>query len=101
MGTYTERVKIHLARAFIMNPEVMALQRPLYHFAKNTAEEMLKLIKKYVDNRGLCLPEDTVHKRCPRTVFFSPETKEQAKMADVVWQIDDGAKTLFETNAYN
>ncbi|CAK9019444.1 Multidrug resistance protein pgp-1 (P-glycoprotein A) (P-glycoprotein-related protein 1) [Durusdinium trenchii] len=28
--TYSEKVKIHLARALIMNPEVMVLQRPLY-----------------------------------------------------------------------
>lgn len=27
--TYSEKVKIHLARALIMNPEVLVLQRPL------------------------------------------------------------------------
>ena len=27
--TYSEKVKLHLARALIMNPEVLVLQRPL------------------------------------------------------------------------
>ncbi|CAE7530256.1 ABCB10, partial [Symbiodinium natans] len=35
--TYTEKVKLHLARAFIMNPEVMVLQRPLHHYDANTS----------------------------------------------------------------
>merc|ERR1712048_1531997 len=30
--SYGERAKLHLARAFIMNPEVLVLQRPLSHF---------------------------------------------------------------------
>eukprot|EP00746_Dinoflagellata_sp_MGD_P082955 gnl/MRDRNA2_/MRDRNA2_32985_c0_seq1.p1 gnl/MRDRNA2_/MRDRNA2_32985_c0~~gnl/MRDRNA2_/MRDRNA2_32985_c0_seq1.p1 ORF type:complete len:588 (+),score=99.87 gnl/MRDRNA2_/MRDRNA2_32985_c0_seq1:120-1766(+) len=97
--TYTEKVKTHIARAFIMNPEVMVLQRPLYHFGQKAAEQMLKHIKKHVDNRGLCLPESTAHKRRPRTVFFSPETKEQAEVADVIWQIDKEKKTVYETTA--
>lgn len=30
--TYTEKVKLHLSRALIMNPEVIVLQRPLHHY---------------------------------------------------------------------
>jgi len=30
--TYSDKVKVHLVRAFLMNPEVMVLQRPLHHF---------------------------------------------------------------------
>eukprot|EP00913_Durusdinium_trenchii_P029996 g28109.t1 len=40
--TYSEKVKIHLARALIMNPEVMVLQRPLHHYDTAMAETVLK-----------------------------------------------------------
>merc|ERR1719253_1020211 len=42
---YTQKAKIHLARAFIMNPEVMVMLRPLYHFDEPVGRQMLTLIK--------------------------------------------------------
>lgn len=40
--TYSEKVKIHLARALIMNPEVMVLQRPLHHYDNAMAQKVLQ-----------------------------------------------------------
>eukprot|EP00439_Symbiodinium_sp_Y106_P027438 s439_g3.t1 len=89
---YTEKVKLHLARAFIMNPEVMVLQRPLHHYDANTAKIVLDLLKAHVNERGLGLPEESVGRRRPRTVFFTAEEHSQAQRADVIWRIqDDGS----------
>lgn len=88
--TYTEKVKLHLARALIMNPEVLVLQRPLHHYEATTAKEVLATIRKHVNERGLCMPQGRqALRRRPRTCFFSPESVDQATEADVIWQIRD------------
>merc|ERR1719399_2398038 len=50
---YTERAKIHLARALIANPEVLVLQRPLHHYTGDAAELIMKVIIQYVRSRGV------------------------------------------------
>lgn len=88
--TYTEIVKVHVARAFIMNAEVMVLQRPLHHFEATAAELILSMLKRHVLERGLCMQQgNAMRHRRPRTVFFSPETVPQARQADVIWQISN------------
>ncbi|CAL1151781.1 unnamed protein product [Cladocopium goreaui] len=57
--TYTEKVKLHLARALLMNPEVLVLQRPLHHYDANTAKMVLQLLKTHVEERGLAMPAET------------------------------------------
>eukprot|EP00930_Biecheleria_cincta_P072845 TRINITY_DN6018_c0_g1_i1.p1 TRINITY_DN6018_c0_g1~~TRINITY_DN6018_c0_g1_i1.p1 ORF type:complete len:906 (-),score=152.00 TRINITY_DN6018_c0_g1_i1:183-2900(-) len=94
--TYSERVKISLARAFIMNPEILILYRPFHHFDQSTAENLMQVIQQHHRNRGLCLPEELASMRRPRTVFFSPETLEQACEANVLWQIDHIQKKVFQ-----
>jgi len=86
--------KIHLARALIMNPEVMVLQRPLsfYDQLSSSRLDILNLIKEYVANRGIGLPTESVWSRRPRTVFFTAETMEEAQEADVIWNLkEDGS----------
>lgn len=97
--SYTEKVKLHLARALIMNPEVMVLQRPLHHFDADTGMRIFHLLKHHTHNRGLLLPESSSRRRRPRTCFFAPETAAQAKDADVVWQIDDQIKTVVDVTS--
>lgn len=87
--TYTEKVKLHLARALLMNPEVLVLQRPLHHYDANTAKMVLQLLKTHVEERGLAMPAETRETRRPRTCFFTVEDKSQAEAADVVWRIHE------------
>merc|ERR1711971_473955 len=88
--TYTEKVKVHLARAFVMNPELLVLQRPLHHFRDAAKQEIFTLIRQHVSNRGLSYPPGTVHNRRPRTCFMSTESRAQAMATDVYWEIDKG-----------
>lgn len=96
---YTEKVKIHIARAFIMNPEIMVMHRPLYHFDEGSGKKMLELINAHHKNRGMCMPLTTMGRRRPRTVFITTdETQDwQEANSDVVEarpqeENDDGAQ---------
>jgi len=95
---YSEKAKIHLARAFIMNPEVMIMHRPLHHFSAASQGVILNAIREHVDGLGLFMPQSSRHHLRPRTVFFTPESIQQAKMADVIWKVDSHSKQVAEIN---
>eukprot|EP00747_Dinoflagellata_sp_TGD_P145163 gnl/TRDRNA2_/TRDRNA2_176567_c1_seq8.p1 gnl/TRDRNA2_/TRDRNA2_176567_c1~~gnl/TRDRNA2_/TRDRNA2_176567_c1_seq8.p1 ORF type:complete len:801 (-),score=89.74 gnl/TRDRNA2_/TRDRNA2_176567_c1_seq8:132-2534(-) len=81
---FTDRVKISLARAFIVNPEVMVLHRPLNAFKDEKSHQIvLSAIKTHIAKRGLCMPEKTMCSRRPRTGFFTIESSEHLKDADM------------------
>eukprot|EP00913_Durusdinium_trenchii_P003383 g3132.t1 len=86
--TYTEKVKVSLARALIMNPHLLVLHRPFHHFDLGTADDVLNVIQIHHENRGASLPQQTL-------IFGSP-TVEQAQKAHTVWQIDHHEKTVRE-----
>lgn len=65
--TYTEKVKMHLARALIMNPEVLVLQRPLHHYDYETSRVVMGVLRRHVEEKGLGLPEEGREHRRPRT----------------------------------
>ena len=83
----TELAKLHLARAFLMYPEVLICQRPLSHFVDQKAITIMQHLKQFVSNRGLCFPEGSTDHRRPRTMFFTAEAIEQAADASQVWCI--------------
>eukprot|EP00933_Yihiella_yeosuensis_P030207 TRINITY_DN23859_c0_g2_i1.p1 TRINITY_DN23859_c0_g2~~TRINITY_DN23859_c0_g2_i1.p1 ORF type:complete len:341 (+),score=30.72 TRINITY_DN23859_c0_g2_i1:140-1024(+) len=98
--TYTDMVRISLARALIMNPEVLVLHRPFHHYDAETANYVLQVIKQHHRNRGLCMSEREAVNRRPRTTFLIPESVDQAKQADVIWQIDSARKSAYEISPY-
>lgn len=83
------KTKLHLARAFIMNAEVMVMHRPLLAFHEEAENTIFQLMREHVDNRGLGMPSESMKKRRPRTVFYTPDRAEQALKADIVWCIKD------------
>jgi len=87
--SYSEKAKLHLARALVMNPEVMVLQRPLLHFNDGEERCVMDLLSEHVHNRGIGFPPESVYLRRPRTIFMSVESEEQGKQADVLWSMQD------------
>lgn len=85
--TYTERAKLHLVRALVVNPEVLVLDRALYHYHDDMVDDILTVLRQFVADKGYCMPEHDHHHRRPRTLFFSPERETQAKTADVTWRL--------------
>eukprot|EP00747_Dinoflagellata_sp_TGD_P129662 gnl/TRDRNA2_/TRDRNA2_174718_c3_seq3.p1 gnl/TRDRNA2_/TRDRNA2_174718_c3~~gnl/TRDRNA2_/TRDRNA2_174718_c3_seq3.p1 ORF type:complete len:587 (+),score=120.50 gnl/TRDRNA2_/TRDRNA2_174718_c3_seq3:114-1763(+) len=86
---YTTKVKVSLARAFVMNPEVLVLHRPLAEFEGPAGSIMLSAIKQHCSKRGLCLPTETFMWRRPRTCFATFENSEQMAQADIEWKIGE------------
>lgn len=83
--TASEVNLIGLARAFIMNPEVMVLHKPLVAFQEETAKKVAGLLHEHVANRGLKVDLETLARRRPRTVIMSVQNA-AASFAEVVWR---------------
>lgn len=88
--SYSTKLKIHLARAYLSTAEVLIMQRPLHHFNQQEGLQILEINREYVANRGMCLPASTRETRRPRTLFFSVETPEHAMLSDICIEIMDG-----------
>merc|ERR1711920_266542 len=65
----SELAKVHLARAFITNPEVMVLRQPTAHFSlEEDKAVILGMLSEHVSLRGLSLPANDFRTRRTRTV---------------------------------
>jgi ABC-type multidrug transport system fused ATPase/permease subunit len=85
----SEQAKVHLARAFIMNPEVMVCQHPFKHLDGNGEHDILfDMMRSHIDSRGIVMPAQTTGRRRPRTVFFTSDEDEYVQQADVIWFVD-------------
>lgn len=93
----SQKVKLHLARALISNPEIMVVQRSLEGLSSDSASFLIEVLRQHMTQRGLCLPEEDRSTRRPRTVFFSTESGHQALKADVVLQLDPKTMTVEKT----
>jgi len=82
----SEKKRLCLARAFVYNPEVLVLHRPIDEAEDELAKEILGLIREFVDERGL-YSTSPWHSRRPRTVFFTGGTNHTIPIADVVWRL--------------
>lgn len=85
-----ERKRVHFARAMVYNPEVMVLHSPVDEVDHQFSDEVLGLLREFVDKRGLELPEEEFGKRRPRTVFFTGgEVKKEELMSksDIMWHL--------------
>uniref|UniRef100_A0A7S2KED4 ABC transporter domain-containing protein n=1 Tax=Zooxanthella nutricula TaxID=1333877 RepID=A0A7S2KED4_9DINO len=94
--SFTEQVKLCLARALLMNPEVLVLHRPFHNYDAPAQKLVARVLRDHMANRGLCLPAETWAERRPRTLFFTPESVVQAQLADVIWQIDPVSASVYE-----
>lgn len=73
--SHTAYPRISLARAFVMNPEVLVIHKPLVAFNEEEQRQIMSLLVKHAEQRGLELPELQRRFRRPRTVFFSASSK--------------------------
>lgn len=92
----TQKACIHLARAFIMNPELLVLHRPFMYYPKDSGDgadhsyaHIMDALLEHRDNRGFKMPAETLSERRPRTVFYSPDTRDEEILADHCWVLPD------------
>mmetsp|Transcript_20945 Transcript_20945/g.48821 ORF Transcript_20945/g.48821 Transcript_20945/m.48821 type:complete len:844 (-) Transcript_20945:340-2871(-) len=92
--SFQEKAKIHIARALIMNPEIMILEKPLMNFDENEAALVASVLKEYVANRGVAMPVDSYESRRPRSCFYSAERLDMETCpADTIWRHENGKIT--------
>lgn len=86
-------ILIHLARAFIFNPEVLVMMRPARQLPTALAKTVHKMIREFVDKRGLELPCDDEEnykvERRPRTAFISFSKMSGVRLADRIWLLEN------------
>ncbi|CAK9081367.1 Octopine permease ATP-binding protein P, partial [Durusdinium trenchii] len=94
----SEAKRLHLARAFIASPEVLVLHSPLNDLDDNLAQDVVQLLRDFVDERGLELDPSTKHRRRKRTVFFSANDVfgEFKETADFTCSLGDESEIKFE-----
>lgn len=85
--SHTDYVRLNLARALVVNPEVLVIHKPECVFSAGEVSGIMKLLRAHVDERGLELPEEGRPYRRPRTVFFTTTTAEGVNMADHVYKV--------------
>jgi ABC-type multidrug transport system fused ATPase/permease subunit len=86
--SHTGYARLALARVFVMNPEVVVMHKPLAAFDEEKETPLiLKLLRRYVEQRGLILPEEDREYRRPRTVFITCSSKAQAKDAHAWYHV--------------
>jgi ABC-type multidrug transport system fused ATPase/permease subunit len=93
----SRKARLHIARAIISNPEVMVLQRPFQPFLEDAACDVLDILRRHVQERGLFFPEEDRESRRPCSVFFSTESMAQAAQADTIWQMKPETKNIVST----
>eukprot|EP00932_Pfiesteria_piscicida_P000232 SRR837773.10224.p1 GENE.SRR837773.10224~~SRR837773.10224.p1 ORF type:complete len:166 (-),score=37.93 SRR837773.10224:89-517(-) len=67
----SERHLVNVARAFIANPDVLCIHKPLIHHNPQRAELIMTLMRDFVDERGLFLSSEEFAGRRPRTCIMS------------------------------
>ncbi|CAE7437512.1 pgp-1 [Symbiodinium natans] len=84
---FTEKCLLHLARALVMNPEVLILHKPLEHFDYVFARRVVEILREFVDLRGLEKPRESLHLRSPRTCIFSVGHLDNLEDVDILLQV--------------
>lgn len=85
----SKKMKLHLARAFMANPHVLILARPMMYLQGKADDVVRQLFHEHVSERGLGYDPDTSDERRPRTLFWMAENAEQAHDADLILQVDN------------
>jgi len=91
--TYTDRCLVHIARALIMNPEVLVIHKPLSHFDEQQSAFVLCLLREFVDMRGVDQVPEERRLRRPRTCIISLSTSHHVDEPDTVLRVEDGKVT--------
>jgi len=89
----SEQKCFQLARAFIFDPEVLIIHKPVDAFDGDLKERVLRLMREFVDKRGLELDDATIHMRRPRTLIFSGGASSLTPISDILWRVADNGVT--------
>lgn len=90
----TQKMSLHLARALIANPDMLILHKPTIAFDSDTASDIMKTLKKFVEHRGLCF-DANIGLRRRKTCIITKTRLEGCEMADkIFWVQKTGVKAV-------
>lgn len=99
--SHSQKIKLYIACALISNPNILIISHTLESLHKEVAVEMLDVFRHHVDNRGVCQPEESIHSRRPRTVFYSTKTVELEAKADTILKVNPETKNITIAEDHN
>lgn len=70
-STAFDRKRVHLGRAFVFNPEILVLVRPVDELDLIQLKSAMRLLREFVQNRGVEMDPRTRWSRRPRTAIFT------------------------------
>merc|ERR1719271_1049596 len=85
----SDRALLSLARALIANPEVLVIHTPGIFFGAVRRDLVMRVLREYVDQRGLAMDPLTRERRRPRTCIFSSADFLDLKYADQILECRD------------
>eukprot|EP00747_Dinoflagellata_sp_TGD_P087947 gnl/TRDRNA2_/TRDRNA2_163828_c1_seq2.p1 gnl/TRDRNA2_/TRDRNA2_163828_c1~~gnl/TRDRNA2_/TRDRNA2_163828_c1_seq2.p1 ORF type:complete len:321 (+),score=49.10 gnl/TRDRNA2_/TRDRNA2_163828_c1_seq2:87-1049(+) len=78
----------------VLNPNVLVIHKPSIHFEGSRAKLIMEVLEEFVMKSGVAVDGDQQHRR-PRTVFYSSDVLEEAQLfGDIVWEVQDGQIVL-------
>eukprot|EP00434_Breviolum_minutum_P040557 symbB.v1.2.036040.t1/scaffold4980.1/size32161/1 len=94
----SEKWRFQLARAFVADPHVLIVHRPVDELDSDLKELVLSLLREFVDKRGLEMTHSPMsfNQRHPRTVIFSTGCGREMSIADYVWRVSATGGNLME-----
>jgi len=94
----TELCMLSLARALIVNPELLCLHKPTVCFQDHVASKIADVLSKFVDKRGLEQPVESFHERAYRTCIVTTARMTFTKYADAVVHVQQGRLVRLQWN---
>jgi hypothetical protein len=86
--SYTDKCLLHIARAFVLNPDVLIIHKPIEHFNDLHSLLVLELLREFVSGGGIERPaHDNPLHRHPRTCIFSASSVKSTETADLVLHV--------------
>ena len=98
----SEQWRFQLARAFVANPHVLAINRPVQELDEDMRQTVLSCIQDFIQQRGLEVGCDGLHiqQRRPRTVIFTTGGSVRIDIADYVWRLGSDTGVVVEKSPW-
>lgn len=87
MGT-TDAIKLHMARAFVANPEVLVVHKPAELLRDASMHAMMSAFRDFVSQKGLLQDQSRWLSRRPRTCIITCCRESEVEYADRAYFID-------------
>jgi energy-coupling factor transporter ATP-binding protein EcfA2 len=87
--TDSSSTRLTLARAFVMNPEVLLIHKPTRTVNAAETELFINMLRKHVEEKGIEMPVDDRRARRPRTVFFTTPEDGWIEGPDVCYEVSE------------